>query len=266
MNKVVHYYNFYDEDGRLMRDNTHKVEYLTTLYLLEKYIKTCSIILDASAGTGRYSFYLAEKGHIVTACDIVPKHVDTINERMQSTSLLKKTFIMDARDMSMFDNESFDAVLCMGPLYHLENEIERHKVISECLRILKNDGIILIAYINRQASYLIELKKEETLQREFLDDILSKGYQSGPKSEAFYFSSSQEIESFMSDFNVEMLCNAGVDGISYILADKINRYSESDYEYWLKNHIKYCTDPYLLGYSLHGLYIGKKKHESKGIL
>lgn len=258
MNKVIQYYNSYDEDGRLMRDNAHRTEYLTTLHLLDNYMKQGSSVLDTSAGTGRYSFYLAEKGHSVTACDIVPMHIDIIRERMKTTSPLKNVFIMNAMDMSVFGNESFDAVLCMGPIYHLKNINDRKKVIAECLRVLKNNGILFAAYINRQAAYLLELKKEVTLQSEFLDDILKKGYLAGSQSEVFYFSSPREIEEIMSEYNIQKLCNAGVDGVNYMLADKINGYSEADYEYWLKNHIEHCTDPYLIGYSLHGLFICRK--------
>jgi ubiquinone/menaquinone biosynthesis C-methylase UbiE len=69
MDDVISYYDSYDEDGRLSRDNVHKVEYLTSIHILDKYLDPSSSILDTCAGTGRYSYYLAEKLHVVTACD-----------------------------------------------------------------------------------------------------------------------------------------------------------------------------------------------------
>lgn len=258
MDDVTSYYDSYDEDGRLSRDNVHKVEYLTSIHILDKYLDPSSSILDTCAGTGRYSFYLAEKQHVVTACDIVPKHIDIIRDRISGNQSIRETYVLDARDLSAFDDESFDAVLCMGAMYHLKDGNERRKVISECLRVLKASGILFTSYINRQAAYLMELRREEILQWKFLDDILNKGFYAGINSESFYFSSPQEVETMMSEYNMEKLCNAGVDGVSYMVSDKINGYSEADYKYWIENHLRNCTDPYLLGHSLHGLFVGRK--------
>ena len=35
---VIEHYDTYDEDIRLVKDKVHKVEYSTTLYILDKYI------------------------------------------------------------------------------------------------------------------------------------------------------------------------------------------------------------------------------------
>ncbi len=51
--------------------------------------------------------------------------------------------------MSVFESESFDAVLCMGAFYHLKSKEERRQCIAECLRVLKKGGIFILAYINR---------------------------------------------------------------------------------------------------------------------
>jgi ubiquinone/menaquinone biosynthesis C-methylase UbiE len=62
MHKLYDYYENYCEDNRLIRDNSHKVEFITTISLLDKIIRPNSKILDVGAGTGRYSFYFGEKG------------------------------------------------------------------------------------------------------------------------------------------------------------------------------------------------------------
>ena len=56
------YYESYGDEGRLFRDKAHLSEYLTTIRYFEQLFKPNSYILDACAGTGRYSFYLADKG------------------------------------------------------------------------------------------------------------------------------------------------------------------------------------------------------------
>ena len=73
--EIISYYESYDEGSRLERDNFHRIEFLTTMRYLEKTIPAHSSILDACAGAGAYSFALAQLGHSVTACDLVPKHI-----------------------------------------------------------------------------------------------------------------------------------------------------------------------------------------------
>jgi hypothetical protein len=57
---------------------------------------------------------------------------------------------------------------------------------------------------------------------------------------------------------VKILHHLGTDGISYIICDKINEANEMDYENWSEYICKYCEEPSILGYSMHGLLIGRK--------
>jgi len=80
-------------------------------------------------------------------------------------------------------------VLCMGPLYHLKVAKQRNKALNECVRILKPGGIIAVAYVNRYASHLLEIiKNDKPLDTEFLKKLINKGLQPGGKSDSFYFS------------------------------------------------------------------------------
>lgn len=81
MNRIVEYYETYDEEGRLSKDKAYKLEFITTAHFLEKNIGKDDRILDVGAGTGEYSLYFAEKGCQVTALDLSPKHVKIIKEK-----------------------------------------------------------------------------------------------------------------------------------------------------------------------------------------
>ena len=59
------------------------------------------------------------------------------------------TAVGDVRDLSEFRDESFDVVLCLGPLYHIGELTQRKKCISECLRVLRRGGILAAAYISK---------------------------------------------------------------------------------------------------------------------
>lgn len=135
---IEKYYEGYDEDSRLIKDNSHRVEFITTTHVLDDKIKAGSKILDVGAETGRYSSYYFSKGNKITALDIVPKNVEIMKEKFKavdSESLEIK--LGDAKDLSLFESNTFDVVLCLGPIYHLLKQEDRIKCIDECLRVLK---------------------------------------------------------------------------------------------------------------------------------
>ena len=76
------------------------------------------------------------------------------------------TAVLDATDMSMFADESFDVVFNMGPFYHLIDEDQRNKCMEESLRVLKKGGLIFIAYISRHYIFqYIALHDKQFLDR-----------------------------------------------------------------------------------------------------
>ncbi|MEF2965816.1 class I SAM-dependent methyltransferase [Paenibacillus sp. M1] len=150
LNAVVSYYEDYDESSRLTTDNSRRLEFITTTYALDKYISNGRDILELGAGMGIYSFYYAEKGNTVTSTDITPKLVQYIQEKIDRSALENiRARELDARDLSAFAAGSFDAVLCLGPMYHLVEPADQRKCINECLRVLKPNGVLAVAYVNR---------------------------------------------------------------------------------------------------------------------
>lgn len=261
MNEVIDYYNGYDEENRLSKSNVHNLEYLTSIHYLDKVILPGSQILDVGAGTGKYAFYFANRGFSVTAGDVVPRFVELMKKKLKSTTLNMGIYLGDARDLSNLDSGKYDVVLCMGPLYHLKEGKDRSKVIDQCLRVLRHNGLIVCAYINRFASYMIEFGATNNLlqDKKILEDTISKGYNTREKSSSFYFSYPNEIETLMSKHSIEKMFNIGTDGIAYIIGPKINTLSDQEYNQWVDYHLRTCENESIVGYSLHGLFIGRKK-------
>jgi 2-polyprenyl-3-methyl-5-hydroxy-6-metoxy-1,4-benzoquinol methylase len=251
-NELMEFYNTYDEENRLAKDNFHRIEYITNIHYIEKYCLQNSIILDACAGTGRYAFYLAQNGYKVTAGDIVPLHVDNIKLKNKENNLLKEIKINDVLDMSFQDN-SFDVVLCMGALYHLKTNDERHKAINECIRVLRTNGIIILSYINKYAQMLLDSKKG--------GEYFEKAYNNykGKNKNIFIGTSPEEIKELTERHNIKEIKNIGSDGSAYFIRDEINGATEEEFEIWLKYHLETCEEGSILGNSLHGLYIGEIK-------
>ena len=170
MNYVVDSYENYKEENRLTTNNARKIEFITTTRDLGEIIKTKSKILDCAAGTGIYSFWLANNGHNVTATDITPRHIEIINKTLAGKTYDMDTAVLDATDMSCFADDSFDIVLNMGPFYHLITEEQREKCLKECLRVLKKGGFLVTAYIPRYYIFQYIATSDE----KYLDAHLAK--------------------------------------------------------------------------------------------
>ena len=151
------FYSHYEsgiEKNRLL-SGTNNLEFYRTKRILLRFIPRKPVtILDAGGGPGRYSFWLAGKGHRVHLVDIMPVHVQQARDvQRRSTRRLASISLGDARRLD-FDDRTFDIVLLFGPLYHLVQRKERVEALSEAYRVLKPGGKLFAAAISRFTSAL----------------------------------------------------------------------------------------------------------------
>ena len=251
--RVERYYEGYDEERRLFRDKAHLPEYLTTIRYFDRLLPPNSRILDACAGTGRYAFYLAaDKGHIVTACDLTEHNVRAIAANPRA-STLSGIAACDVLDLSRFADNSFDAVLCMGAMYHLATDEEKKRAIRECKRVCVSGGIIVLSYLNYFAVVAAELQSG-------LGNLgaLLSAFEDG--GDGFWKATTPaKMERYVKEEGLTILHNIGTDGLSFVLADKVNAATDEAFEKWMDYIIKHCEEPSVIGCSMHGLLIGRKQ-------
>ena len=249
--QIKNYYENYDEDGRLFRDKAHLPEWLITIRYFDRLFTPGSHILDACAGTGRYSFYLADKGYIVTACDISEHHVNIIKSKPEAGKL-NEISVCNVLDLSRFDENVFDVVLCMGAMYHLSTDEEKTQAIRECTRICKPGGLVVLSYLNYFAVVAAEVQKGLVN----LDEVLTTFED---KSDCLWKATTPtKMERYAKDAGLEILHNIGADGISFVLAEKVNAATAEAFDRWLEYIYKHCEEPSIVGYSMHGLLFGRK--------
>lgn len=256
---LLHYYrSCYGEQNRLQLDKAHSIEFITTMRFLLKHLPAGCSVLDCCAAGGAYAFPLAKEGYAVTAGDLVQEHVDILKAGNQD-SLLKCVYQGDVLDMSQFSDETFDAVLCMGALYHLMEQTDREKCIAECLRVLKSGGIFVFAYINRNAAYINQFtRKSSTIQE--CTDILRTG-----ANDVFYTMDFNEPQELISKFPVIKITDAGVDGLMYPLYARLNEATPDEFAAYMDYHLATCEQPSIIGHSMHGLWIGHK-HQPEDVV
>lgn len=253
---IVDYYSNYVEDERFRRDKAHGVEYLTTKKYIDKNLKLGDRILEVGAGTGAYSIYYASKGYKVDAVELSTNNLNILKSKI-TPDMDIRAIEGNALDLSMYNDNTFDITLVLGPLYHLFTEEEKKKAIKEAIRVTKSDGYIYIAYIANDAVFISYcLKKRHLLET---DRLCDNNYKLKDIPEEVF--STHYISGFnklMSNYNVEYITTVATDGLSSILSDYVNDLTDEEFKVWLDYHYSTCERSDLQGYSNHMLYIGKK--------
>ena len=236
MENIIKFYEKYDEEGRLSRDKAHMVEYLVTIRYFDRLFEPGSRILDACAGAGRYSFYLADKGHIVTACDLVEHNIDIIKSNPKA-NILDSILVCNAIDLSQFDENIFNIVLCMGALYHINSDDLKEKVISESVRVCKSGGIVVFSYLSTNKSEYI-------------------GPVPPPEFKGIFFNSDPcKIEDMAIKFGLEKMHHISTRSCSHF-EDNLNEMSDENFQKYME-HL-YLTCEYESATGALTLWIGKK--------
>src|SRR5690349_2214656 len=153
MKEIEEHYDVIEEKDRLS-SGMGLLEKERTQEILKRYVdKKNAVILDIGGAAGVYSFWLAEQGHQVHLVDASSKHIDQAKKiNSHSQAKLESIAVGDAKKLDQFANGSADVVLLFGPLYHIVNKDDRVAALKECFRILKKDGLLFAAGINRYAS------------------------------------------------------------------------------------------------------------------
>jgi ubiquinone/menaquinone biosynthesis C-methylase UbiE len=174
--EVLEGYNKGIEKNRL-RTDLGLIEFERTKEILsEKLVKIPSVIYDIGGGYGEYSWWLASLGHNVYLYDISEKNIEMAKEMVNEypkyilkSRTLKSMEVADAREINQPDN-SADAILLFGPLYHIVEYEERQAALLECYRLLKPNGILFTAAITRYATTLWAITTYGT-KNDFLGEI-----------------------------------------------------------------------------------------------
>ena len=254
-----HYSNDYTEDDRLIKDKTHQVEYITTLKYIDKYLKKGDRVLEVGAGTGIYSLGLAKRGYQVDAVELVNDNLNILKSKI--TPAMNINAIQgNALDLSMYEDNTFDMTLVLGPLYHLFKDEERDKVIEEAIRVTKSGGIIYYAFILSDLT-MINWGFEKGNLVPNMGIMITDDYKVINREEyIFYLTYMSEVKKLMQEHDKqEVITYVATDGVGRVMSDKINVMSDEEYKHYINYHLSICEREDLIGYSGHVLAITKKK-------
>jgi ubiquinone/menaquinone biosynthesis C-methylase UbiE len=258
---------FYDgsvnqEHDRLER---HQLERDVTWRYLDKYLPPYGSILDIGAATGAYTIPLARKGYRVTAVDISPKLLEMCKKRVAEEGLEGKVtcHVADARNLASVPDTNFDAVLMMGPLYHLVLEEDRKTALKEAFKRLKTGGLIFSAFASRYGIWGDVMKKlPHYIERQTdVQSVLTTGrdaeFPTWESSFRAYFATVPEIVPLHKQAGFKKLVLAGIEPAAD--DESYNNLPYSRKQQWLDLFFSISTEKSIIGASCHLLYIGVKE-------
>lgn len=256
MGKLERYYNKFNEEGRLTRRHGI-VEFETTMHFVRKEINNLQAtnpnrkidILDCGCGTGKYSTTLWEEGHNVTAMDLVSHNVTQLKKKNTGVIAMQG----NATDLSQFNDQTFDIILLLGPMYHLISEAERITALKESARVLRPGGYIFVAYCMNEYSVITYGFKEghmgEIIQAGKIDQ--SAGRLISTDEELYWYARLEDTEALAKAASLQRKYIFSADGAANYMRKELSAMPHDMFEHFMQYHLATCLRPELMGAGFH---------------
>ena len=262
------YYERFDEESRLA-SGASQLEFERTREIVSRHLPQAPArVLDVGGAAGVYSSWLASLGHDVHLVDASPRLVEEAKRR--NTSAPKPIRSLRVGNACALDDvpESYDAVLVMGPLYHLTSAADRATALAEAYRVVRFGGFVAVAAISRYASALDGLAHNLSLDPEFLairDQDLRDGQHRNPGNHPYYFTTAyfhtpDELRRELADAGFDEPHIVGVEGPGWLLSDFDARWADAAQRNVMLDTARVLeVAPDVVGVSAHLLGLGWKK-------
>jgi ubiquinone/menaquinone biosynthesis C-methylase UbiE len=269
--KAVRYYDQASE-REWKRLERGWVEFHVNLHFINAHLEPASRVLDVGAGPGRYAIELARQGHRVYVGDLSPEQVRLAREKIEESGVstcIEAVEILDVRDLGHLDDACFDAVLALGPFYHLQAYDERKQAAKEIARLLKPGGVVFAAFMPRPAfmtAALLEPERWSPLDDpEYLSLFLQSGIFDHAEPGRFtgvYCARVDEIKPLFEAVGIQEIKTVASEGIASWLSgaplDRIRQLGAEAFDQTLSLIVAVAEAPSTLGMSIHVLYVGRK--------
>lgn len=189
--KEIETYYLQSRESERLSNEWGELERLRTQAILTRYLPSApAVIFDVGGAAGVYALPLAKQGYEVHLIDAVDLHLEQARRYAAELGVaLASSTHGDARHLEV-PSSTADAVLLLGPLYHLVEHSDRLQALRESRRILKPRGLLFAASICRFASLIDGLSRGFFRDAEFRKIVaadLACGRHCNPTNELAYF-------------------------------------------------------------------------------
>jgi ubiquinone/menaquinone biosynthesis C-methylase UbiE len=264
---AAHYSSGYEADR--LHKGTGNLDRQRSRELLTRFLPLPpATVLDVGGGPGGHACWLAQQGYQVHLIDIIPLHVQMAREasQRQPEAPLASANLGDACSLP-WNDETADAVLLFGPLYHLTDEKDRSVALQEARRVLKLGGILFAVGISRFASIFDGLRLEFLKDPRFAEIVtqdLKDGQHRNPTDQPEYFMDTffhhpDQLRQEVAQAGFEIRGVYGVEGPCWLLRDFEEWWSNPGYQERLLQIARTVeTEASLLGVSAHLMAVARK--------
>ena len=170
-----------------------------------------------------------------------------------------KAYQGNAMKLSRFPDKEFDLVLVFGPMYHLYSMEDKVKALTEARRVLKDDGVILVAYCMNEYSVLTYGFKQNHILECIENGKIDDNFRVQPKPEDLYdYVRLEDMDAYNKAAGLERIKVISADGPSDYMRPVLNAMDEETFETFIRYHLSVCERPELVGAGSHTVDILKK--------
>lgn len=259
------YYALGKERERLSSSPVAELEFERTKEIALRHLPPApAVVADIGGGPGAYTLWLASLGYEVIHRDLMPLHVEQLRRETDGNPLIQ-TGAADARSLDLPD-ASVDAVLLLGPLYHLDKRAERVRALASAYRVLRPGGPVMAAAISRWAPRLdgrlrLRLDRVFPKMEGMLPAIERTGHLPpiGPEEFTAYLHRPAQLRSELTAAGFRVNELVGVEGPAFLLSDLADRLADDEGRRVVMETVRAVERvPELLGVSPHFLATAHK--------
>jgi len=252
-------------------DTGSAIEYAITARYLQRYVPDGATVADIGVGVGHYSELLARRACRVHLADVSQRLLDAAGSRLAGAGRgdhILSVQRASATDLSHLPDACCDAVLLLGPLYHLLTVGERRSAVAEAARLLRPGGLVFAAGINT-LTYLRDVLRGDPddfgrRRAYFLDRLPRDGNLEAPDGQPATMHTTT-VAAFRDEISPPFteLVLAGVESFASKHEPEYHRASPAAKEVLLDLIERTGTTPEGLGATSHYLFIGRRMEEER---
>ena len=271
----AYYASFGDREWQRLEWAEGVVEFAVTTEMLARHLPSSGHVLDIGGGPGRYTEWLAQRGYRVTLADLSPELLDIARSRLRARDpsdplpgAVEAIVEADARDLSQWPDDAFDAILCLGPMYHLPDPHDREHAMTELARVLRPGGTAFIAFmpwlIHVRRTVVVPDERRHLADPEFVASLRDRGEFRNDVPGRFtggYGVRPDEVVPFIEPYGFATCALVSTHGYATGIEEELIAMRTSDpdaYAVAMRLLLETMGDASILGTAGHLLYIGDR--------